>query len=146
MTEFTPIEASIGGMLIALAAIIMLLLVGKVSGISGIFSRLITGLNQPEVTVNRFWRVAFIAGLIISPLLAQPFGFYLPVELDASWLTLAIAGFLVGFGSKLGSGCTSGHGICGVGRFSKRSIIATCTFMASAIATVFIVKLITVGA
>lgn len=146
MTEFTPIEASVGGMLIAFSAIMMLLFIGKITGISGIFFRLVTGLSQPKQAVSRFWRIAFIVGLIISPLLAQLFGFYLPVELDASWLTLAIAGLFVGFGSKLGSGCTSGHGICGIGRLSKRSIVATCTFMVSAIVTLFIVKLITTGA
>ncbi|OUS32897.1 YeeE/YedE family protein [Thalassotalea sp. 42_200_T64] len=135
MTEFTPYSALIGGILIGLAALALMLLSGKIAGISGILTQL---MNQFPIQLS--WQVYFVLGLIIGPVLASPLGFTLPQSIDLSWAAVIIGGFLVGFGSRYGSGCTSGHGICGIGRFSKRSIAATVTFMASAIVTVFIIR------
>ncbi|KGJ95810.1 YeeE/YedE family protein [Thalassotalea sp. ND16A] len=135
MTEFTPYSALIGGILIGLAALSLMLLTGKIAGISGIFSQLIS-----QLPIKLSWHVYFILGLIIGPVFASPLGFTLPQTIDLSWTAIIIGGFLVGFGSRYGSGCTSGHGICGIGRFSKRSIAATVTFMTSAIVTVFIIR------
>lgn len=140
MTEFTPYQAMLGGVLIAIAALMMLLINGKITGISGIFAKAFNINQKASGTWNKLWPMAFIAGLILSPLLAKPLGYNLPESLQSSDMLLAVAGLLVGFGSSLGSGCTSGHGICGIGRFSKRSIVATCIFMLTAILTVFVVK------
>lgn len=135
MTEFTPLSALLGGAILGSAALLFLLINGRIAGISSIVSGSFKSLsNQPQ------WRWFFILGLITAPLVTQPFGFELPKELDLSWPLLIIGGFLVGFGSYLGSGCTSGHGICGIGRLSPRSIISTCIFMLVAIITVFLVN------
>ncbi len=143
MTEFTLYEALIGGALISVSALILLLFNGKIAGISGIF---FTGfyafLSKNNTQVEKWWRLVFLAGLIMSPLLAGQFDANLPERIDISWPVLMIAGFLVGVGTRLGSGCTSGHGICGIGRLSARSIIATCIFMLTAVLTVFLFKLI----
>ncbi len=126
----------IGGMLIGLAASFMMLTNGRITGISGIASSLL----KPEKD-NFLWKLLFIAGLCLGTVLFTLFsGSYPPVEINASTLLLITAGLLVGFGTKLGSGCTSGHGICGIGRFSSRSIIATLVFMAVGICTVFLTR------
>ena len=135
MTEFTPYPAAIGGIIIGIAAIALLLSIGKIAGISGIFAQ--TALQKPRAIS---WQMTFIIGLILAPLIAQPLGYGLPTTIDLSWPQIVIGGLLVGFGSRYGSGCTSGHGICGIGRFSKRSIVATITFMATAVITVFITR------
>ncbi|WP_201576004.1 YeeE/YedE family protein [Psychrobacter sp. H8-1] len=128
---FTPISL-VGGMMLGVATIILLLGIGRIAGISGIFSSL---LKPKRVEM---WQVLFILGLIISPLLyklARP----LPdVEVSTSLPLLIAAGLLVGFGTRLGSGCTSGHGICGNARLSPRSLAATVTFMFFGILTVYI--------
>lgn len=128
---FTPISL-VGGMMLGVATIILLLGIGRIAGISGIFSSL---LKPKRVEV---WQVLFILGLIVSPLLyklARP----LPdVEVSTSLPLLIAAGLLVGFGTRLGSGCTSGHGICGNARLSPRSMVATVTFMFFGILTVYI--------
>lgn len=128
---FTPISL-VGGMMLGVATIILLLGIGRIAGISGIFSSL---LKPKRVEM---WQVLFILGLIISPLLyklARP----LPdVEVSTSLSLLIAAGLLVGFGTRLGSGCTSGHGICGNARLSPRSLAATVTFMFFGILTVYI--------
>jgi uncharacterized membrane protein YedE/YeeE len=135
MTEFTPFSALLGGTLLGSAALLFLLLNGRIAGISSIVSGSFKSLaNQPQ------WRWCFVLGLIVAPLVTQPFGYSLPTEIDLSWPLLITGGFLVGFGSYLGSGCTSGHGICGIGRFSPRSIVSTCIFMLVAIITVFLVN------
>jgi uncharacterized membrane protein YedE/YeeE len=134
MGEFTPISAAIGGALIGLAATLLMVLTGRIAGISGIFA----GLVSPEAG-DRSWRVAFIAGLILAPLAAGLIGTPLaPPQLPASWGISVAAGLLVGFGTRLGSGCTSGHGICGIARLSARSLVATAVFVASAMAVVAI--------
>ena len=133
MTEFTPYSALIGGFVIGFAAFLLLYLNGKIAGISGIFSQVIF---NPKLN----WQIFFIIGLVIGPILVNPFDFKLPSDINGSWLAIISGGLLVGFGSRLGSGCTSGHGICGIGRWSIRSIVATCCFMGSAVATVFIIR------
>ncbi len=135
MENFTPGSAAIGGVLIGLAAVLFMALNGRVAGISGIIAGVLTPMRG-----DWRWRVAFIAGLFIAPL----FMWILDGRPDVIfphpvWMT-ALGGLLVGFGARLGGGCTSGHGVCGMARLSKRSIVATLTFMASAIMTVFVVK------
>jgi uncharacterized membrane protein YedE/YeeE len=136
MEGFTPGTALVGGALIGLAASGLLLLVGRIAGISGI----IGGLFQRDED-DRGWRLAFVTGLfvggaIMGRLLPEAFAITIvqPVGL------LLAAGFLVGVGTQLGSGCTSGHGVCGLSRGSVRSLVATVTFMATGIATVFVVR------
>jgi uncharacterized membrane protein YedE/YeeE len=132
MADFTPVSAAIGGGLIGLSAVLLMLLTGRVAGISGIFG----GLLQFEGN-DRGWRLAFVAGLILAPLGAGLIGYGMALpKLPASWAVIVAAGLLVGFGTRLGGGCTSGHGICGIARLSGRSIVATIVFMATAIVTV----------
>ena len=136
MANFTPLSAAIGGALIGLSAVLLMLLTGRIAGISGIFGGL---LNQGSS--DKGWRIAFIAGLILAPLVAGMIGHGMATpQLPASWIVIIAAGLLVGFGSRLGGGCTSGHGICGVARLSVRSIAATTIFMLTAIATVAITR------
>jgi uncharacterized membrane protein YedE/YeeE len=132
MANFTPLSAAIGGALIGLSSVLLMLLTGRIAGISGIFGGL---LNPRSGEIG--WRIAFIAGLILAPLLAVAIGHGMPSpQMPASWAVIIGAGLLVGFGTRLAGGCTSGHGICGISRFSARSIAATVIFMAVAIATV----------
>jgi hypothetical protein len=132
MANFTPISAAIGGALIGLAAVSLMLFTGRIAGVSGIFA----GLFNPR-TDDRAWRVAFIVGLIAAPLSAALAGYAVPMpQMPGSFITIAAAGLLVGFGTRLGSGCTSGHGICGIARLSPRSIAATAVFMVTAIIVV----------
>ncbi|EAS43732.1 hypothetical protein C9J48_01095 [Photobacterium profundum] len=128
-----PWDALRGGMLLGLAAALLLIMNGRIAGISGIVS----GLLKP-VKGEVSWRFLFVLGMVISGALAPLLGFSVPESLPVtSVFWVALAGFLVGIGTKLGNGCTSGHGICGMGRLSKRSIVATCVFMAVAFVTVF---------
>ena len=132
MANFTPLSAAIGGALIGLSAVLLMLLAGRIAGISGIFGGL---LNPRSGEIG--WRIAFIAGLIVAPLLAGLIGHGMhPPQMPASWAVIVAAGLLVGFGTRLAGGCTSGHGICGMARLSARSIAATVIFMAVAVATV----------
>ena len=133
MENFTPWSALAGGALLGLSASILMLFTGKIAGISGI----IGGLLNPQQHESS-WRAAFLTGMILSFLFISPFGFSLPDNSGQSIIIVSIAGILVGFGTRLGNGCTSGHGIIGMGRFSKRSIVATIAFMASAVFVVFI--------
>ena len=136
MANFTPVSAAIGGALIGLSAVLLMLLTGRIAGVSGIFS----GLLKVE-SDDKTWRIAFLAGLVLVPVIAGWVGHAMaPPQLPASWAVIALAGLLVGFGTRLGSGCTSGHGICGIGRLSGRSIAATIVFMVTAIATVAITR------
>lgn len=136
MENFTPISAIIGGLLIGSAATLTLWATGRIAGISGILSG--TLFPKPSETL---WRVLFLCGLVTGPLLylfATSSG--LPLQLQASPAMTIGAGLLVGFGSRMGSGCTSGHGICGIARLSKRSFAATAVFMTTAIVTVFVLR------
>ena len=136
MENFTPVSALIGGLLIGASAGLFLVLNGRIAGISGILG----GLIPPE-RGQVGWRLAFMAGMFIAPLIYVASGEALPaIELDASLPLLVVAGLIVGFGTRLGAGCTSGHGVCGIGRGSPRSLTATAVFMASAIGTVFITR------
>ncbi len=136
MDAFTPGSALTGGLLIGASAALLLLLNGRIAGISGILG----GLLAPA-RGEAGWRAAFLIGLIAAPLIYTGLGGTLPeTRLDASAAGLVVAGLLVGFGSRLGSGCTSGHGVCGIGRGSPRSLAATGIFMAVAIATVFVTR------
>ncbi len=128
---FTPISLA-GGMMLGVATVILLLGIGRIAGISGIFSSL---LKPKRVEM---WQVLFIAGLVVSPLLYRLVKPLPLLEISTSVPLLIAAGLLVGFGTRLGSGCTSGHGICGNARLSPRSMAATVTFMFFGILTVYI--------
>jgi uncharacterized membrane protein YedE/YeeE len=132
--SFTPSAALAGGALIGLAAALFLLMNGRIAGISGI----VAGLLRPAAR-DWQWRVAFIAGMALAPLVAR-LGAMPKIEIAAAPTTLIFAGFLVGIGTRYGSGCTSGHGVCGVSRLSLRSLVATVAFMVTGFATVYIVR------
>ncbi len=131
-----PWASLFGGMLLGLSAALLMLFSGKIAGISGT----IGGLLNPQKHESS-WRAAFLSGMILSVVLLTPFGFSLPDVSDKNILVVSLAGLLVGFGTRLGNGCTSGHGIIGIGRFSKRSLYATCAFMISAAAVVLLRRL-----
>ena len=132
---FTPLSAFAGGLLIGVATALLLLLNGRIAGISGILGELLHPRRNDIA-----WRLLFIAGLIISPLVYQLFHALPDAAITASTGTIVIAGLLVGIGTRYASGCTSGHGICGISRLSPRSIVATLVFMLSAGITVFIAR------
>lgn len=133
MTQFTPWSAAAGGALIGAAAALLWVSLGRIAGISGILGGL-AGAPSGE----HGWRLAFLAGLVGAPLLYLA-AFGAPeVSIAAGPARLVLAGLLVGFGTRLGTGCTSGHGVCGIARLSSRSIAATGVFMATAAATVFL--------
>jgi uncharacterized protein len=136
MANFTPISAAIGGALIGLSVVLLMAFTGRIAGIAGITG----GLLSPR-TDDRGWRLAFIAGLIAAPLAAALLGHAVAMpKMPGSFVTIAVAGLLVGFGTRLGNGCTSGHGICGIARLSPRSIAATVVFMAAAIVVVALTR------
>lgn len=136
MTEFTPGPALLGGALIGLASGWLLLATGRIAGISGILG----GLLRPAPS-DRAWRLAFLLGLPAGFLLDGWIAGAAPrVQIEVPTPQLVVAGLLVGFGTRLGSGCTSGHGVCGMARGSPRSLAATATFMALGFATVFVVR------
>ena len=134
-THFTPWSSVGGGALIGLAAALCLVLNGRIAGISGILG----GLLKP-VSGDIAWRVAFVLGLVGAPLVYGLFA-GLPVpQIDAGNVALIAAGLLVGVGTRYGSGCTSGHGVCGLSRLSPRSLVATACFMGAGFATVFVIR------
>ena len=129
--NFTPWTSLGGGILIGLAAAVLLIFNGRIAGISGILGGLLRPLRGDIA-----WRIAFVAGVLVSP-----FVFRLPVaQVDAGYALLVVAGLLVGVGTRYGSGCTSGHGICGLSRGSARSVAATCAFMLAGFAVVYVVR------
>ena len=134
-TDFAIAPALLGGALIGLAATLLLLLNGRIAGISGIMAGAIA-VPGPE----RDWRTAFLVGLIFGPMVFALFGGDLPHPVLPGMAVLVIGGFLVGFGTRLAGGCTSGHGVCGLARLSPRSLAATATFVATAMATVFVAR------
>lgn len=131
-TAFTPWSALAGGAIIGLAAMLFALFNGRVTGISGI----VGGLLRPSLP-DAPWRAAFLAGLIVAPIVYRLFAGPPNLTIDANYPTLVLAGILVGLGTRYGSGCTSGHGVCGLSRLSLRSLVATLAFMAAGFATVF---------
>ena len=134
-TEFTPWSALAGGVLIGIAAAMFVLLNGRIAGISGV----IGGLFKP-VTGDLAWRAAFVIGLIGAPLIYGLVGALPLPRIDASFGALIGAGLLVGVGTRYGSGCTSGHGVCGLARLSPRSLVATAAFMGAGFGTVFVTR------
>ena len=138
MTSFAPVSGLVGGALIGLASIILMLTIGRIAGVCGI------ALNAMVAgdAAGRSWRLVFLAGLPLGALLVTAIGWkdWSGVNFTASTPMTVVAGFVVGLGSIVGSGCTSGHGICGLARFSMRSVVATVTFMATGVATVFIIR------
>jgi uncharacterized membrane protein YedE/YeeE len=125
MTSFDPISAALGGLLIGAGALSLMSFSGRIAGISGIFA----DAFEPQ-RAGRAWRIAFIIGLVAPPLLVAVTGRAAP-DMPA-WAVVIAGGLLVGFGTRLGSGCTSGHGVCGIARLSPRSLAATATFMVTA--------------
>ena len=138
MTSFAPVSGLIGGVLIGLAAIILMLTIGRIAGVCGI---VVNAMTATDAT-GRLWRLAFIVGLPLGALLVTAVGLkdWSGVTFPAALPTTVIAGLIVGAGATVGSGCTSGHGICGLARFSMRSVVATVTFMATGAATVFVIR------
>jgi uncharacterized membrane protein YedE/YeeE len=137
MESFTPVSASLGGVLIGLAAVILMLANGKISGISGLVSGAMFVRSDQKVQ-----QALFVAGLIAAPVLYSAITGEIPsFEIEENWVLIILGGLLVGFGTRLGSGCTSGHGVCGISRLSLRSLTAVAIFMGVAMATVSITKL-----
>lgn len=131
------IRAAVGGGMIGLAAALMIIFNGRIAGISGVLGGLVLDRKQVELP----WRAMFLGGLMLGALLvslARPA--LAEATLQTGWVGMIAAGLIVGFGTRMGSGCTSGHGVCGIGRLSQRSIVATCTFMAAGFVTVFVLR------
>lgn len=136
-TEFTPLLSLAGGALIGLAAVALMAVHGRIAGITGILGGFLPGSGESD----RGWRLAFIAGMIAAPITVMAATGSMPqITVPVSTLALVAGGFLVGIGATFGSGCTSGHGVCGLSRLSARSIAATLTFMATGAVTVFLVR------
>lgn len=133
-SSFTPISAAVGGVLIGLAAAMLLLFNGRIAGISGIVGALIK--RGPDLG----WRAAFVLGLVAAPLAWLAIAPLPEIRIDAGWPVLVAAGLLVGIGTRYGAGCTSGHGVCGLSRLSLRSLTATVAFMASGFVVVFVAR------
>ena len=139
--SFTPLASLVGGVMIGIAALLLMLTHGRVMGVSGILGGILGGLIGSSDKSDISWRVLFVIGVLAGPFLVMALT-GAPVERAsvASGFTLPIAGFLVGLGTAIGAGCTSGHGICGLARLSVRSAVAVGMFMATAIVTVFVVR------
>lgn len=135
MTEFTPYTSLAGGVLIGLAASLLLLGAGRIAGISGIAGNLLFGQRG-----DRMWRGAFVLGLVVVGVLFSALGSPQITPSPRSLGMIALAGLLVGVGTRIGSGCTSGHGVCGLSRLSPRSLVATATFMAAGALTILVLR------
>jgi uncharacterized membrane protein YedE/YeeE len=135
VASFTPGLSLTGGLMIGAAAAVLVLFNGRIAGISGILGGLLG--TPPE---DAGWRIAFLAGLIGAPVLVGLLGDPIAPRIQAGWGEILVAGFLVGIGTRYASGCTSGHGVCGISRGSARSLVATATFMVSGFLTVFITR------
>jgi uncharacterized membrane protein YedE/YeeE len=136
--HFTPWASLGGGVLLGLASALFVLFNGRILGISGILGGLLVA--KPG---DANWRLAFLIGMLVAPVtlgLVAPSQFLGPVRIEASYLLVVVAGLLVGYGTRLGSGCTSGHGVCGLSRLSPRSLVATLSFMAAGFATVYVIR------
>jgi len=133
--HFTPGAALVGGLIIGLAAAVLILGMGRIAGISGILGGL---LLRPQGDMD--WRIAFLIGLMGAPVIAALLGHPVVPDIAAGWGEVLSAGFLVGIGTRYAGGCTSGHGVCGLSRGSVRSLVATVTFMTAGIVTVFVVR------
>lgn len=133
--HFTPWASLTGGILLGLASAIFILVNGRILGISGI----VGGLFRPKAG-DAGWRLSFLLGLLAAPLLYALVAGPIAPRIDAGWMTVVIAGVLVGAGTRYGSGCTSGHGVCGLSRLSPRSLVATLAFMGAGFVTVFVMR------
>ncbi|MDR2297253.1 MAG: YeeE/YedE family protein [Comamonas sp.] len=137
--EFTPWSSLAGGLLIGLSAAILVAALGRIAGISGIVGALLQ-LPNWKSTGSWGWRLAFIIGMVGAPLIWQLFAPLPAMQMPSNSALIIVAGLLVGFGTRLGSGCTSGHGVCGLSRLSLRSLAATLTFIATGAITVFVMR------
>ena len=137
--EFTPLSSLAGGLLIGLSASILVAALGRIAGISGIIGALLQRPSWKSVS-NWGWRLAFIIGMVTAPLIWQLFAPLPAMQMPSNSVLIIVAGLLVGFGTRLGSGCTSGHGVCGLSRLSLRSLAATLTFIATGAITVFVMR------
>ena len=135
MEHFTPVQALVGGLLIGTAATLTLWTSGRIAGISGILAGSLFHKGQ-----EAFWRGLFLCGLLLGGATYSLFNGGLEIETEATPLMTILAGLLVGFGTRMGNGCTSGHGVCGIARFSRRSLVATITFMMVAMLTVWVIR------
>lgn len=136
-TAFTPLQSLAGGVLIGLAAVLLMALQGRIMGATGILSGLISGGPSGD----RGWRAAMVAGMVAGPLLILALTGQMPaVAVPVSWPMIAVGGVIVGIGVSFSSGCTSGHGVCGLARRSPRSLVATGTFMVTCAVTVYVVR------
>jgi uncharacterized membrane protein YedE/YeeE len=136
MENFTPLSSTLGGAILGLGAALMLLGLGRIAGISGIFGGLLV-----RKAGDLAWRVAFVLGLVLGgALMFQLAPAMFSISIERSLLTIVIAGLFVGFGTRMGNGCTSGHGVCGISRLSPRSMIATVSFMVTGALTVFLAR------
>ena len=136
-TAFTPLQSLAGGVLIGIAAVLLMALQGRILGATGVLSGLITN----TIPGDKGWRAAMVAGMIAGPLLVLGLTGQMPVvEVPISWPMILAGGFIVGIGVTFGSGCTSGHGVCGIARLSPRSIAATITFMIACAITVYAIR------
>lgn len=136
-TDFTPGLSSFGGILIGLAAVLLMASIGRIAGATGI----LTGLFAPSSTADWTWRATMLAGMVTAPSAVLLVTGEMPtITVPVSMWSLAVGGFIVGVGVVLGSGCTSGHGVCGLARLSPRSLVATVTFMITTAVTVFIIR------
>ena len=133
--SFTPWSALGGGILIGIAVALLLLAAGRTAGVSGI----VAGILKPNPG-DLAWRIAFVAGMVLAPLVYAMIAALPPLQIAAGYPTLVVGGLLVGLGTRYGSGCTSGHAVCGVARLSPRSIVATLAFMLAGFATVYLVR------
>ncbi|MBD8455052.1 YeeE/YedE family protein [Serratia rubidaea] len=134
IAHFTPLQSFFGGLLIGTAVWVLLLFCGRVAGISGILGNVLA-----RATRDKGWRLAFLIGMVLSPLLYRLAAPLPEIEIAASWPRLIVAGLLVGIGTRYASGCTSGHGVCGLARLSRRSLAATATFIVTAMITVWMI-------
>ncbi|MBB1248873.1 YeeE/YedE family protein [Rhizobium sp. G21] len=135
MTDFTPLQSLIGGGLIGLSAVLLMAFHGRIAGMTGLLAGVL-----PPLAADWPWRAAFLAGAAIAPMLWLASGWEISFSSPATPWTLATGGFVVGVGVVLGGGCPSGHGVCGIARFSKRLIAATLTFMATAFVSIFVLR------
>lgn len=140
--NFSPLSALAGGVILGMAVAVLLFFNGRIAGISGIVGTL---LQYPVVKGDVAWRMAFIGGLIVAPLLYSLFQPLPPIQLETSNSLLVLAGLLVGVGTRYAYGCTSGHGVCGLSRFSLRSLTATLSFMLAGFITVFVIRHLITG-
>ena len=134
-TDFTPIASAVGGVLIGCSAVMLMALHGRIAGATGILSGIL-----PPYSADSLWRLAFLAGAILTPFVFVASGGTVPFGVPVSAAALVVGGFIVGVGVTFGGGCTSGHGVCGMARLSPRSFIATITFMITCGITVFVIR------